>query len=689
MKRLLFLLMAVLTVGVMAGFVNAQALPVLDRSVEASTDDAEEHTDAGENGRMEGITSTDLELGREDDWPDQQLCGMRFNNITIPNGATIVSAYLEFTIDEQDTGQMSLTVFGELSPDVPDTFTTAAYNLSSRPRTSAEVDWIDLPDWLSSMVGTKQQTPDISSIISEITGQAGWAAGNSLVLLVEALGAPNGSQGDRTAESWDGGGVAQSPLLHVEYMPNTAWDPTPEDNGWALVDLPLLEWEMPDPLVEGDTLSVNVYFGTDPNLIVGKNGTIQPVDGLAVVNTDAFGRPLTLNLNYYWRVDVIDPNGGSGTVIITGETWTFTTVVPPVVMVTETEGSTEVSEEGETSETFTISLSKSPDPGTTVTVAIAPMTGISVPIAASGDDAEEHQDDGAIGRSSTDLELGADGGDLQIIGLWFRNIQIPAGATITSATVELMADEDEDDPVYTTIWGRLDDPGSFQQDINWMISTPTIDDETTAQVEWTMVGTETFWVNEEVILTPDISSVIQEIINQPRWAGDGNDNLAICIGHTNSEGDTLPNDQRRATSWNQDSHAPGMGIPTLHVEFDTGTQITLSHSEVVFTDQNWTEDGVVVTVTAVDDDVSEPDPHTVLLETTVTSNEELPDVNWDGLPADDVLVYIVENDCGAWGFDPMDLNKDCFVDLGDLAVFAADFGKCTEPFELNCNNLSN
>ncbi len=676
MKRLLFLLMVVLAMGVMAGLVNAQVLPVLDRSVEASTDDAEEHTDAGEDGRMEGITSTDLELGREDSWPDQQLVGMRFNNITIPNGATIVTAYLEFTIDEQDTGQMSLTVFGELSPDVPDTFTTAAYNLSSRPRTSAEVDWLDVPDWLSSMVGTKQQTPDISSIISEITGQAGWAAGNSLVLLVEALGAPNGSQGDRTAESWDGGGVAQSPRLYVEYMPLTAWGPTPEDGGWALIDLPLLEWEMPDPLVGGDTLSVNVYFGTDPNLVVGVNGTTQLETDAAVVNTGNFGKPLTLNENYYWRVDVIDPNGGFGGVpIITGDTWTFVTTVPAEVTVTESDGTTEVSEEGATSDTYTISLSKLPPSPVTVTIERPLMVRA---ISGGAHDAEERQDTGAIDVGSSDLELGWENTtEEQIIGMNFLDIQIPPGAIITSATVQLISDSDEPDDAWLTIWGRLDDTGGFGADIDWMISTPTIDDETAATVEWTMVDPEDEWVDDGAYLTPDISTIIQEIVDQPSWTTGRA--LTICIGNGNSEGTTASGDHRRAESRNG---AGGMQ-PVLRVGFTMDPwQITWDPLVVVLDDTNW--EGVDITVTAVDDSLVEADPHTISLANVVTSVDEA----WNGLPADDVVVYILENDCGSWGFVFGDLNKDCVVDLADLAEFALQFGVCTDPhFPAICNDV--
>ncbi len=454
--------------------------------------------------------------------------------------------------------------------------------------------------------------------------------------------------------------------------------PIPQDGGWALTDLAFLEWLRPEPLVQGETVLVNVYFGSvDPNLIPGKHGTILVVGNYDGDSTDQFGRPLDLNKIYYWRVDVIDPNGGLGDVIITGNTWSFTTTVPPEVIVAESDGSTEVSEEGETSDTYTISLSKAPASPVTVTIGPPP---VFVPIAASGDDAEENQGSGSISRSSSDLEMPYDGSTEQIIGLYFLDIQIPRFATITSATVEFKSDSDEPEDVWLTIWGRLDDPGSFQQDINWMISTPGIDDETAATVEWTMVDPADEWVDDGAYLTPDLSAIIQEIVDQSSW--DAGRALAICVGNGNSLGTTPSSSQRRAESWNGTSYG-GTGIkqPILRVEY-TMDQITWVPPVVVLDGTNW--EGEDVTVTAVDDSLVESDPHTITLENVVTSAS----ADWDALPADDVVVSIIENDCGSWGFAPVDINKDCVVDLTDLAEFASQFGRCTDPhFPVICNDL--
>ncbi len=58
-----------------------------------------------------GLTSSDLELVRTSS--DQQI-GMRFQNISIEQGAIINSAYIEFACDENGTTEATnLTFYGQ------------------------------------------------------------------------------------------------------------------------------------------------------------------------------------------------------------------------------------------------------------------------------------------------------------------------------------------------------------------------------------------------------------------------------------------------------------------------------------------------------------------------------------------------------------------------------------------------
>ncbi|WP_209680566.1 LamG-like jellyroll fold domain-containing protein [Methanohalophilus levihalophilus] len=180
---------------------NAVTLPQGSESyrVSASSDDAEERVS---NGAM-SLTSSDLELIR--DGSQDQVTGMRFQNVDIPQGSTISSAKIVFIIDENNAQPTTLNIYGHDIDDSPE-FSSSDYNISSRAGTSAVVQWNSLP---SPDVGETLESPDISSVVQEIVSRSGWSSGNSMTVII------NGT-GKRVVESYDG--VSSSaPLLVVEY----------------------------------------------------------------------------------------------------------------------------------------------------------------------------------------------------------------------------------------------------------------------------------------------------------------------------------------------------------------------------------------------------------------------------------------------------------------------------------------
>ena len=105
--------------------------------VNQSSDDAEEIVSSG---AMRPLDSTDLELvfdGRTD-----QLVGMRFQDVEVPAGATITSAYLEFEVDEtHNVDPSTLTIAGEDCRQSVDVHQCDTGDISSRTQTAAEVVW--------------------------------------------------------------------------------------------------------------------------------------------------------------------------------------------------------------------------------------------------------------------------------------------------------------------------------------------------------------------------------------------------------------------------------------------------------------------------------------------------------------------------------------------------------------------
>jgi len=93
---------------------------------------------------MESMSSSDLELILEGS--TAQTVGMRFTTINIPQGATIDSAYIQFTVDETDTETTNLTIKGH-DVDNSSTFTTTNKDISNRTPTTASVAWNSIPSW--------------------------------------------------------------------------------------------------------------------------------------------------------------------------------------------------------------------------------------------------------------------------------------------------------------------------------------------------------------------------------------------------------------------------------------------------------------------------------------------------------------------------------------------------------------
>lgn len=154
-----------------------------------STDYAEEAVGGGVN-----LGSSDLEFLSDG---GEQEVGIYYNGIAIPQGSTINSAYIQFQVDEAETGAVTLDIHGELVANAVDFDTDA--NVILRTSRTAAVQWTPA-DWPTvGDAGSDQRTPDISSIIQEIVNQGGWNAGNAMVFIFDDP--TNNPANIRTAET--------------------------------------------------------------------------------------------------------------------------------------------------------------------------------------------------------------------------------------------------------------------------------------------------------------------------------------------------------------------------------------------------------------------------------------------------------------------------------------------------------
>ena len=210
MNRLCILLCVLFFFAGFCGPMTAMANETLRFSVMASADDAEEGDDGP--GVMD-IDSSDLELAWDHDDPNRtQTIGIRFANVTIPQGATILSAAIQFACDEpgKNRNPFKVTISGEAVDDAA-SYENTDYNISSRIQTGNSVQWADIPDWaVEHEAGENQQTPDLGAVVQEIVNRSGWVEGNALSFILAG-------EGTRTAESFDGK-AELAPTLIVTFI---------------------------------------------------------------------------------------------------------------------------------------------------------------------------------------------------------------------------------------------------------------------------------------------------------------------------------------------------------------------------------------------------------------------------------------------------------------------------------------
>ncbi len=204
-------------------------------------------------------------------------------------------------------------------------------------------------------------------------------------------------------------------------------------------------------------------------------------------------------------------------------------------------------------------------------------TTISVQVSDAGDDTEEVAEDGAsdpigtMDAGSSDLEFIEDDGFLQYVGMIFRNVEIPPNANITNAYIQFTSDKALDGtPVTCKFFGGAvaNMSAPFSEEL-FSISSIV---QTIAQVSWEVPPFGDPGVATEAERSPDISSIIAEIVALDGWASGNN----LMIGVQNDSDQKVAN--REAVSYDG---TPSQA-PILNVTFTEGggTGVNSGHAEL-------------------------------------------------------------------------------------------------------------
>ena len=139
----------------------------------------------------------------------------------------------------------------------------------------------------------------------------------------------------------------------------------------------------------------------------------------------------------------------------------------------------------------------------------------SLPVSAGANDADETQS-GTVRRTNGDLNLGSgSGGSPTTAALRFTGVQIPNGATITSAEVQFTADETGTNATNLVVRAERADNSAPIATTAFNISSRP---RTAASVAWPVPTWLTVGAAGPGQRTPNLAAVLQEVVDRPGWA---------------------------------------------------------------------------------------------------------------------------------------------------------------------------
>ncbi len=485
-------------------------------AVNSSSDDAEERS----SGRV-SLNSNDLRLA-EDSRQGSQTVGLRFTNLSIPRGAQVTSAFIQFTADEASNGApCNLILYGQAADDAP-TFANIDFDVSSRPRTGSSVSWAP-PQWLAAgNAGAAQRTPDLSEIVQEIVNRSGYSSASSIAIIIEG-------DGVRVAES--GNSPSGAPRLCVEYFHS----PPP-------FDCPGLSAYFGSPCDDGDNTTLNDTVDNDCNC----TGTPTACTGKGDDDGDGVCSDVDCDDNdptiTYGPGDACDDGNMATVNDVYDANCNCAGTFNPCPGADDADGDGICSDVdcNDNDPTITSRIGDACDDGDPDTYGetiqadcscgggVATPTSVCSSVDRSSDDAEEVAAAGSVDLANSDLELCTDRNNSQIVGLRFNNLNIPQGANIVSAYLQFMVDENRnDDPCSLTLYGQAsDNAATFTAgDFNISSRPRTSNSASWSPPQWLTVG-EAGPAQQSV----NIASIIQEVVSRSGYTSGSS--IAIIIEGT-------------------------------------------------------------------------------------------------------------------------------------------------------------
>jgi len=544
------------------------------------------------NGGSVKIDSVDI---------DDADSGIRFRNIAVPPGATILHAEMEFVNNQNSANKSHKIIHGENVDDAPAFSNGGPNSVQERfgNKTSANMPWRNISEKIDS--GDQVTTPNIHAIVQEIVNRAGWKSGNDMVMFLENI------QDNHELSSYDGD---MAPILRIKYVENATVEVFPAEtsqqtanerlgvdidadlNGFYLLQDPsrteftanithagliFPDVDVPDPSKvvwadiqflarferSADAAAMEVHGIDEPALSGFSAGNLVSAQTTTSAQVDWLSGLPGLSGPVRGDEEIFAPAGGEPM---------FTPNLATLVEEMRGNGSFDPLDNTKNNIGFVFT------DGSTTGVNQRTMCSSKISAANCPEDANEY-------IPALRLVYGTPDGASSLrqeVGLRFNNVRVPQGATIESAHIEL------------TVAGETNDPGTLKIEIENNTEPKTFSNNTDEKVsdrgyytgesvEWD-TSSEPWDTLGETKQSPDISSLVSQVTNQDGWCGGGS--LAFRLSSEDAK--------QIAEAWD----AGGSGAPALRIDYDASN---LSAGE------GCTSRQLTVPINDPDDDVEESD----------------------------------------------------------------------------------
>lgn len=153
-------------------------MATLNLQIASGDDDAHEDDSDAQFSAIATFTRFRADLVAGNRWNT----GLRFINVTVPQGSTINSAYVSGIFYSATYDDVDIDIHGEAVDDADHFGVGGTEDVTNRTPTAASVHWqgdglyVDETTWVSS--------PDIAVPVKEVTDRGGWASGQDLCILI-------------------------------------------------------------------------------------------------------------------------------------------------------------------------------------------------------------------------------------------------------------------------------------------------------------------------------------------------------------------------------------------------------------------------------------------------------------------------------------------------------------------------